>query len=122
MPAFAAAGLAFVNFVWVLAALPESLTPERRAELAVNPRPPVTAAALLAALRRPVVGPLLTTRLFYALAFGIFQASFALWAARAAAPGGAADRLRARLRRRAVRAGPGSGHRAPHAPVSPRRP
>ena len=48
VPAFAAAGLALVNFVWVLAALPESLTPERRAELAVNPRPPVTAAALLA--------------------------------------------------------------------------
>lgn len=81
VPAFAAAGLAFVNFVWVLAALPESLTPERRAELAVNPRPPVTASALLAELRRPVVGPLLTTRLFYALAFGIFQSSFALWAA-----------------------------------------
>jgi DHA1 family tetracycline resistance protein-like MFS transporter len=81
VPAFAAAGLALVNFVWVLAALPESLTPERRAELAVNPRPPVTAAALLAELRRPVVGPLLTSRLFYALAFGIFQSSFALWAA-----------------------------------------
>jgi DHA1 family tetracycline resistance protein-like MFS transporter len=81
VPAFAAAGLAFVNFVWVLAALPESLTPERRAALAVSPRPPVTAAALAAALRRPVVGPLLTTRLFYTLAFGVFQASFALWAA-----------------------------------------
>ena len=81
VPAFAAAGLALVNFVWVLAALPESLTPERRAELAVNPRPPVTAAALLGELRRPVVGPLLTSRLFYALAFGIFQSSFALWAA-----------------------------------------
>ena len=81
VPAFAAAGLALVNFFWVLAALPESLTPERRTELAVNPRPPVTAAALLGELRRPVVGPLLTSRLFYALAFGIFQSSFALWAA-----------------------------------------
>jgi DHA1 family tetracycline resistance protein-like MFS transporter len=80
VPAFAAAGLALVNFVWVLAALPESLTPERRAALAVSPRPPVTAAALVAELRRPVVGPLLTSRLFFALAFGIFQSSFALWA------------------------------------------
>ena len=80
VPAFAAAGLSLVNFVWVLAALPESLTAERRAELAVRPRPPVTAGALVAALRRPLVGPLLHTRLFYSLAFGIFQASFALWA------------------------------------------
>lgn len=81
VPAFAAAGLAFLNFIWVLAALPESLTAERRAALAVSPRPPLTAAALFAELRRPVVGPLLTTRLFYALAFGLFQSSFALWAA-----------------------------------------
>lgn len=82
VPAFAAAGLALANFVWVLAALPESLTSERRAALAVSPRPPVTAAALVAELRRPVVGPLLITRLLYALAFGIFQSSFALWASR----------------------------------------
>jgi DHA1 family tetracycline resistance protein-like MFS transporter len=82
VPAFAAAGLSLVNLVWVLAALPESLTAERRAELAVRPRPPVTAGALLAALRRPLVGPLLHTRLFYSLAFGVFQASFALWALR----------------------------------------
>ena len=80
VPAFAAAGLSLVNLVWVLAALPESLTAERRAELAVRPRPPVTAGALLAALQRPLVGPLLHTRLFYSLAFGVFQASFALWA------------------------------------------
>ncbi len=80
VPSLAAAGLSFVNFVWVLAALPESLTAERRAAFAPKARPPVTAAALLAALRRPVVGPLLTSRLFFALAFGIFQSSFALWA------------------------------------------
>lgn len=80
IPAAAAAGLSLLNFIWVLAALPESLTPERRAALAVRPNPPVTGAALLAALRRPLVGPLLHTRLFYSLAFGVFQASFALWA------------------------------------------
>jgi DHA1 family tetracycline resistance protein-like MFS transporter len=83
VPSFAAAGLSLANFLWVLAALPESHTPERRAALGSGPgsRPPVTASALLAALRRPVVGPLLTTRLFYAFAFGVFQSSFALWAA-----------------------------------------
>jgi DHA1 family tetracycline resistance protein-like MFS transporter len=80
VPSFAAAGLSLINFVWVLAALPESLTAERRAAIAVSARPPVTAAALVRALREPVVGPLLTTRLFYALAFGVFQSSFALWA------------------------------------------
>jgi MFS transporter, DHA1 family, tetracycline resistance protein len=81
VPAFAAAGLSLVNLVWVIVAVPESLTPERRAELSVSGRPPVTAGALLEALRRPGVGPLLHTRLFYALAFGLFQATFALYAA-----------------------------------------
>jgi DHA1 family tetracycline resistance protein-like MFS transporter len=81
VPSFAAAALCLVNLVWVLVAVPESLTPERRAELAIAARPPVTARALLAALRRPLVGPLLQTRLFYALAFGLFQATFALYAA-----------------------------------------
>lgn len=80
VPALAAAGLSLVNLVWVLAAVPESLTPERRAELAMSPRPPVSARALVQALRRPLVGPLLHTRLFYALAFGIFQGTFALYA------------------------------------------
>jgi DHA1 family tetracycline resistance protein-like MFS transporter len=80
VPAFLAAGLCLVNLIWVLAALPESLTAERRAALAMQPRPPVTAGALFAALRRPKVGPLLHTRLFYSLAFGLFQSSFALWA------------------------------------------
>ena len=80
VPAFAAAGLALASFAWVLAALPESLTPDRRAALAVDPQPPVTAAALLRALRRPVVGPLLIARLVHSLSFGIFQSSFTLWA------------------------------------------
>jgi len=79
VPAFAAAGLAMINLVWVLVSLPESLTPERRAALAIRPRPPITAQALFQALRRPKVGPLLHIRLFYALAFGIFQSNFALF-------------------------------------------
>lgn len=81
VPSFAAAGLSLVNPVWVLVAVPESLTRERRAELAIATRPSVTAQALFAALRRPLVGPLLHTRLFHALAFGPFQATFALYAA-----------------------------------------
>jgi len=80
VPAFAAAGLSAINLLWILLSLPESLTAERRAILAMHPRPPITARALLEALRRPRVGPLLHTRLFYSLAFGIFQANFALFA------------------------------------------
>ncbi len=79
VPAFAAACLSLLNLIWVLVALPESLTPERRAALAMQPRPPITARALFEALRRPRVGPLLHTRLFYALAFGLFQSNFALF-------------------------------------------
>jgi DHA1 family tetracycline resistance protein-like MFS transporter len=80
VPAFAAAGLCVLNLIWVLVSLPESLTAERRAALAMRPRPPITARALFEALRRPKVGPLLHTRLFYGLAFGLFQANFALFA------------------------------------------
>jgi len=78
VPAFAAAGLSALNLIWILAALPESLTAERRKAMAMNPRPPVTAGAMFAALRRPCVGPLLITTLFYALAFGVFTSSFSL--------------------------------------------
>jgi DHA1 family tetracycline resistance protein-like MFS transporter len=81
IPLFAAAGLSLASFIWVLAALPESLTTERRIQMAAHPKPPVTLAALLTALRRPLAGPLLSIRLVYSLAFGVFQSSFTLWAA-----------------------------------------
>lgn len=80
VPAFAAAGLAAINLLWVLVALPESLTPERRAQLAMQTRPPITARAMLQALSRPCVGPLLHTRFIYSLAFGLFQSNFSLFA------------------------------------------
>jgi MFS transporter, DHA1 family, tetracycline resistance protein len=80
VPALAAAGLALLNFLWILFALPESLSAERRAALAVSARPPITARALFGAMRRPRVGPILTTIFFYNLAFGVFTASFSLYA------------------------------------------
>jgi DHA1 family tetracycline resistance protein-like MFS transporter len=43
-------------------------------------RPPFTLKALLAAIRRPVVGPLLHVRFFFGLAFATFQTIFALYA------------------------------------------
>jgi MFS transporter, DHA1 family, tetracycline resistance protein len=79
VPSFVAAGLAILNFAMVIFWLPESLTAERRAELAAGKHPPFTLRAMLGALRRPEVGPLLTTRFFFAMAFSTLQTIFALW-------------------------------------------
>jgi DHA1 family tetracycline resistance protein-like MFS transporter len=79
LPAFIAAAISALNLLGVLIWLPESLSPEKRAEKANGPRADFTARALFEALGRPCVGPLLTTRLFYGLAFTIFQTVFALF-------------------------------------------
>jgi DHA1 family tetracycline resistance protein-like MFS transporter len=79
-PALIAAALSAVNLVGVLFFLPESLPPEERARRAQNPATAPTARALWQALRRPCVGPLLTYRLFYGLAFTMFQTIFSLFA------------------------------------------
>jgi len=80
VPAFAAAALSFVNLTAVFFFLPESLTPTKRAMLAQRPRPAFTFRALWEALNRPRVGPLLHTRLFFALASATFQTVFTLYA------------------------------------------
>ena len=82
VPAFAAAILSFINLVSVFLFLPESLTPARRATLRVaqRPRPAFTFKSLWNALNRPRVGPLLYTRLFFALASAMFQTVFTLYA------------------------------------------
>lgn len=80
VPAFAAALISAFNLLAIFFFLPESLTPERRENLAAQQRPPFTLSALLAVLRRPKVGPLLHVRLFYGLAFATFQSIFSLYA------------------------------------------
>jgi DHA1 family tetracycline resistance protein-like MFS transporter len=80
VPALTAAGLATFNLVAIAAFLPESLTPELRARLAVHKRPPFTLSALWQALNRPRVGPLLHVRFFFGLAFAMFQTIFPLFA------------------------------------------
>jgi DHA1 family tetracycline resistance protein-like MFS transporter len=75
VPAFAAAGLVSL---W----LPESLTPEKRAELAQKDTPKFTLSALLDALQRPFSGSLLVTRFIFGMAFSIFQTIFSLYALR----------------------------------------
>jgi DHA1 family tetracycline resistance protein-like MFS transporter len=80
VPAFAAAALSFVNLILVFVWLPESLTPERRSAMEAQARPPFTLGAMLGALSRPRVGPLLHIRFFFGLATSMFQTIFALYA------------------------------------------
>jgi DHA1 family tetracycline resistance protein-like MFS transporter len=79
-PAFAAAGLALLNFILIYAWLPESLTSEKRLQLGEQKKPAVTLGALVVALKRPLTGSLLITRFFFGLAFAIFQSIFSLYA------------------------------------------
>ncbi len=81
VPALAAAGLSFLNLHSIFFVLPESLTDERRAAISQQKRPPFTLKALVAALTRPKVGPLLHVRFFFGLAFSMFQSIFSLYAA-----------------------------------------
>ncbi len=80
VPAFVAAALATANWLAVFFLLPESLTPEMRLAMAQRPRAEFSLAALIRALNRPRVGPLLYIRFFFALASGLFQSIFALYA------------------------------------------
>jgi DHA1 family tetracycline resistance protein-like MFS transporter len=79
-PAFAAAVLAFLNVLSIYFWLPESLTVSQRQEAREARKPGFSVEALLAALKRPVVGPLLIVRFFFGLAFATFQTIFALYA------------------------------------------
>jgi DHA1 family tetracycline resistance protein-like MFS transporter len=79
-PAFAAASMALVNLISIFFFLPESLTNERRAANQVKRRPEISLKSLVAALKRPKIGPLLLVRFFIMLAFVMFQAVFALFA------------------------------------------
>jgi len=80
VPAFAAALMAFLNLISIFFFLPESLTAENQAEILKQPRPSFTLKALIAAMNRPKVGPLLIVRFFIMLSFAMFQAVFALFA------------------------------------------
>ena len=66
VPAFLAATLSFSNLMLIYFWLPESLTPEKRAQMPEK-RPAVTVDALLKALQRPFSGSLLITRFFFGL-------------------------------------------------------
>ena len=80
VPAFAAAGLAFLNIISIYFWLPESLTQKRQDAAKETKQPGFTLEALLKALKRPIVGPLLIVRFFFGMAFATFQTIFALYA------------------------------------------
>lgn len=79
VPAFVSAALCFINLLTVFFWLPESLTPERRAQLMAQEKANVSFNALLAALQHPSAGPLLWVRFGFAIAFNSFQSVFALY-------------------------------------------
>jgi DHA1 family tetracycline resistance protein-like MFS transporter len=82
LPALVAAGLSAVNLIGVVLWLPESLPPEQRAAAATSPRSGFTLPALVQALSRRCVGPLLVATVLFGLSFTIFQTIFALYAER----------------------------------------
>lgn len=79
LPALIAASLSFLNLLSIFFLLPESLTNERKDAALRRRRVPFTFAAMREAFKRPQVGPLLSIRFFYGLAFVIFQSIFALF-------------------------------------------
>ncbi|NPV87644.1 MAG: MFS transporter [Anaerolineae bacterium] len=79
-PAFVAAAVFFANWLSIFFFLPESLAGEQKEKALRRQRAPFTLQALLHALNRPKVGPLLHIRLFYGLAFATFQTIFSLYA------------------------------------------
>jgi DHA1 family tetracycline resistance protein-like MFS transporter len=79
VPAMGAVLLAALNLVGVVLWLPESLSPEERAERGESPRAGFSPSALWEALQRPQFGPLLRVRFTHRLAFAIFTTNFGLY-------------------------------------------
>jgi len=80
IPALFAASLSFMNLVLITVILPESLSAETREKLRHSEKTKFSLKILKEALDKPVVGPLLHSRVYYSIAHGIFQTIFALYA------------------------------------------
>ena len=80
VPAFAAAGLAALSLVNILLRLPESLTEEKKAELALNKKQPlISFPAMARQIGQPRIGPLLIIRMISSIAGALFMTLFTLW-------------------------------------------
>ncbi|MDO8964063.1 MAG: MFS transporter [Coriobacteriia bacterium] len=80
VPPFVAAGLAAVNLLLVAFVLKESLSAERRAEIAAAPAHGFNLHELATALALPRVGPILWLRIVTGFTFAVFEGGFTLWA------------------------------------------
>jgi multidrug resistance protein len=76
VPAYAAAGLAFVAAIFAFFRLPESLPPGTRSEAITSRHAPI---AFVHALRRPRIGPVLVTFFVATLCFAGMEAVLALF-------------------------------------------
>ncbi|HEY9054986.1 MAG TPA: MFS transporter [Rectinemataceae bacterium] len=83
VPAFVAAGIAFANLLLITFVLPESLTAERKEEIAKNPRRAFSAKLLFQTLERRGTGPVLAMTTMYSFAFVLFESMFAIFASAA---------------------------------------
>jgi DHA1 family tetracycline resistance protein-like MFS transporter len=81
VPPFFAAGLALINMLLVTFLLSESLSVQRRAEIAASPAHGFSLSELASTLRLPRVGPLMWVRLVIGFTFAVFEGGFSLWAA-----------------------------------------
>lgn len=83
LPAVGASLIGLINVFQVIFTLPESLSPEQRAENVARKESRTgtsfSLAALFETLSRPRIGPLLNMRLFYGMAFSMFQTAFPLY-------------------------------------------
>ena len=81
VPAFVAAGLAGVNLMLVAMLLRESLSNDRRAEIAAQPAHGFDIHLLWTVLGLSRVGPLMWVRLVTGFTFAVFEGGFTVWAA-----------------------------------------
>ncbi len=79
-PALFAAGLSFINLLLIFFILPESLSKESRQKMRTSAKTKFSLRILQDALQKPIVGPLLHSRVYFSVAQGIFQTIFALYA------------------------------------------
>jgi DHA1 family tetracycline resistance protein-like MFS transporter len=80
VPPFFAAGLAVINLLLVAFVLRESLSAERRAEIAETPAHGFDLRELVSTLKLPRVGPLMWVRIVIGFTFAVFEGGFSLWA------------------------------------------
>ena len=80
LPAAAAVLMSLVNLVLVFFLLPESLSPEMRDDVAHQSGGGFSLSGYGAALRRPVIGPLLVVLTVTGLTFAMFESGFTIWA------------------------------------------